>query len=461
MWKRKLIQLAAAVVVMTAVGGSLLPGQYSSAETNHQFMKEEAESVQEDASLSLLQKENSNVMSLSLHLSKGMNQNIASLEASIQLEAEKVKSVSVAWSKDVSDGQCKSVYDHKTGVLKLYVVHTRDLVNEGTIQLGTITVESSQKTEVVSALTLESLKIVDLGHRKHNLTVGRQPQFFICVPSISSKPDTTPKPIIPPSIGGSTSSSPEINQKPESGPVKVKSIKMDQLRTSLTVGGKKTLKAQVLPSNADNPAIKWVSSDTSVATVSSKGVVNAKRKGVVTVTAVSVENSNIYAKVTVVVNDILAQKIALSQSKVSLLPKETKTLSAKITPANTTNQTLLYKSSNPKVASVTKDGKITAKKAGSAKITVTAAGNKNVTAVCQVTVSNLIVDQSNVKIKKGKTFNLTVRAAGKRPKVTYQSSNTKVAVVAQNGKITAKRKGKAVITVKANGVMKKVNVVVQ
>ena len=101
-----------------------------------------------------------------------------------------------------------------------------------------------------------------------------------------------------------------------------------------------------------------------------------------------------------------------------------------------------YKSSNAKIARVNSVGKITAVKAGKAKITVT----------------NTVVKKS-VVLTKGKTT--TLKITGKIGKATFKSSNTKVAKAYANGKIKAMKKGNATVTIKTNGITLKCKVTVK
>lgn len=114
-----------------------------------------------------------------------------------------------------------------------------------------------------------------------------------------------------------------------------------------------------------------------------------------------------------------------------------------------------YKSSNTKIARVNSVGKITAIKAGKAKITVTNNGAKK---IYTVTVKNPVVKKSIV-LKKGKTT--TLKITGKIGKATFKSSNTKVAKVYANGKIKAMKKGNATVTIKTNGITLKCKVTVK
>ena len=127
-----------------------------------------------------------------------------------------------------------------------------------------------------------------------------------------------------------------------------------------------------------------------------------------------------------------------------------------------------YTSSNKKVATVNSKGKITAKKVGKTKITVqTRYGAKATITIkvqkAAVKVTSVSINKKSVSLKKGKTFQIEavkkyITAANK---VTFKSSNTKVATVTSKGKIKAKKKGKAVITVKCGSKTVKVKVTVR
>lgn len=114
-----------------------------------------------------------------------------------------------------------------------------------------------------------------------------------------------------------------------------------------------------------------------------------------------------------------------------------------------------YKTSNKKVATA-RNGKITGKKYGKAKVTVR---NNGKTYVYKVTVSKVYLTKQNVKLNVKKSA--TVKVKGAKGKVKWTSSNKKVATV-KNGKIVARKKGKAVVTakVKATGAVLKCQVTV-
>ncbi|MDE7389865.1 MAG: Ig-like domain-containing protein, partial [Lachnospiraceae bacterium] len=86
-------------------------------------------------------------------------------------------------------------------------------------------------------------------------------------------------------------------------PVAVTGVKLDKTTASMKIGETTTLKATVLPSDADNKAVTWSSSNDSIATVSSSGVVKAVGKGTATIT-VKTEDGGFTAECKVTVTEV-------------------------------------------------------------------------------------------------------------------------------------------------------------
>lgn len=207
-----------------------------------------------------------------------------------------------------------------------------------------------------------------------------------------------------------------------------------------------------------------VSSNPKVATVDNSGKVTGKKVGtaVITITLAS----GVSAEVTVTV-----QKKAVATSKITNVEKslklnigDKKTLQPVISPITTTDK-VRYTSSNKKVATVTKGGVILAKKSGKTNITVKA-GKKKVTVKVTVakkapTGMNGVPEIKTLKKKKSFTIKPKLTPSGAEAKITYKSSNTKVATVNAKGKVTAKKAGTTVITVKADGVVRTCTVTVR
>ena len=193
--------------------------------------------------------------------------------------------------------------------------------------------------------------------------------------------------------------------------------------------------------------VTWKSSNTGVATVAN-GVVTGKKAGTATITA-SISGKTATYKVTVKNRGISAR---VDQVYVG------KKATVKVT-AYGVSGTAKFKSSNTKVATVNSKGVITGKKAGTTKITVTVGKYKKVLTV-KVKKPSFSLVKSSANLKKGKKVTIKVKAAP-ASKVTYKSSNKKVATVNSKGVVTAKKKGTAKITVKCNGITKTFKVTVK
>ena len=208
----------------------------------------------------------------------------------------------------------------------------------------------------------------------------------------------------------------------------------------------------------------WTSSKKSVATVDKNGKITATSKegtAVITVTLASKKT----AKVTVTVKMIRTTKLTKVPKTLSLTTGKKYTLKPVVTPSNS-QEKVTYKSSNTKIATVSSTGVITAKKVGKVTITLLS-GKQKATVTLTVKKAPALKAIKNVPTKKtitkGKTYTLKPQLypSGAIAKITYTSSNKSVATVDSKGKITAKKKGTAVITVKAGKFTAKCKVTVK
>lgn len=239
--------------------------------------------------------------------------------------------------------------------------------------------------------------------------------------------------------------------------VSVTGISLNKISLSLVAGNNETLVATVHPDNATEKAVTWSSDNTSVAAVDSNGKVTAKSAGTATITVTTVDGGKRATCTVTVTNAVVSVTgVTLNRSTLELTEGQYFTLVAQVQPTDATNQNASWKSSNSSIASVDSTGKVTARSAGTATITVTTAdGGK--TATCTVTVKQAVVhvtsvtlNKSNTTITVGQTETLiaTVLPANATNKnVTWSTSNSSIATVDQNGKVTARAAGTAVVTV--------------
>lgn len=139
---------------------------------------------------------------------------------------------------------------------------------------------------------------------------------------------------------------------------------------------------------------------------------------------------------------VSAAKTKLNKTKLTIIKGETYTLKLK---NHKSNRKIKWSSSNKKIATVSNDGKVKAKKAGTATITAQVDNEKY---QCIVTVNNK-PKLSNTKLKLGidETYNLILE--NNHSKIKWSSSNKKIASVNSKGVVLAKKTGSATITARA------------
>ena len=165
--------------------------------------------------------------------------------------------------------------------------------------------------------------------------------------------------------------------------------KLNQKSITLNVG-----KTYILKSSGTRGKITWTSSNRSVASVTSRGIVKAVKKGTVTITA-RYGKSKLTCKVTV---KQPVTSIKLNKSSVSLEKGKTYTLKAVVSPSNANNKAVAWTRSNKSVAMVTSRGVIKAVKNGTATITATVKDGSRKKASCKITVktTTVVPDDSTI-----------------------------------------------------------------
>lgn len=242
-----------------------------------------------------------------------------------------------------------------------------------------------------------------------------------------------------------------IDKNTDNTEVKAQAITLNKTDLELAKGKTYTLTADVTPAGSVDGAVTWSSSKKSVATVDANGVVTAVKKGTATITATTAGGLKAECKVTVT---IPATKVFLTPA-MTIKKGTTRTLTASVFPTNTTDK-ITWKTSNKKVVTVTAKGKIKGIKAGTATITATASSGKKAT--CKVTVVKSSKKSASIKLNK-KTLTVNKGAykqlkatitKNSTDKVTWSSSNKKVATVDKNGVVVGVKKGTATITAKTS-----------
>ena len=234
--------------------------------------------------------------------------------------------------------------------------------------------------------------------------------------------------------------------------IAVTEVTISQPTAELIVGENVKLSATVKPSDATSQGISWISSSISIATVTSDGLVTAVAEGKATIKAAA-GGKSASCVVTVSKKPVPVTSITLNKTSLELTKGESKTLTATVTPADATNKTVSWTSSNPSIASVDSKGKVTGTGNGSATITAKAEDKE---ATCTVTVTvpieSISLNKTELTLDKGQSETLIaiIKPEDATEKtVTWFSADPGVAAVAvTTGKVFAMGGGQTTVSAK-------------
>ncbi len=218
-------------------------------------------------------------------------------------------------------------------------------------------------------------------------------------------------------------------------------------------GEEYALEPEFVPPESEEP-ITWTSSDKSIAAVTKKGVVRAKKAGQCVITAATISGLEARCSVTVTVP---VKSVKLNKTSAEIGLNRTLQLTATVSPGKASDKTVLWKSSDESVAVVDENGLVTA--VGRGKATITARSVNGKKAKCSLTVKNIKptgikMDELFVTMNPGGEYRITAKikpAGASDTGIIYKSSDADVAEVDENGLVTAIAPGRATITLAASG----------
>ena len=214
----------------------------------------------------------------------------------------------------------------------------------------------------------------------------------------------------------------------------------------------KKLTAAVYPDDADDKGVKWSSSDTSVATVDSDGLVTPKGEGVALITAETANGLSASCTATVASKTYPVTGLTLTKTSDTGYIGSNDMLDVKsVTPDYASDKTVTWTSSDPSVASVDGFGDVRFLKAGTAVITAKSVDGPS--ASCTYTVTAKKAENVDIMgaatVLKGKKS--VYKAVVSPDDATYQgvafkTSNKKIATISKGGVLTAKKGGTVTVT---------------
>lgn len=247
--------------------------------------------------------------------------------------------------------------------------------------------------------------------------------------------------------------------------IPVESLKLDYTDEIMSIGGQLRITAEVLPLNASQRTVSWESSDTSVCTVDTNGLVKATGVGFATILCKTIDGSDLTAMCKIYVKQPVTS-VVLNTKEIEVRKGTVFWLNATCLPENADNKLCAWTTSDKDVCTVDNDGKVTAVGSGTCNIVVTNV-DTGISDYCVVTVTQPVTgitlnsDYQSMWVGSKYAIIPNVQPVdADNKKVTYQSSDTSVATVDADGVVTAVKGGTCVIIVTTDELQLKASVTI-
>ncbi|MBM1107999.1 Ig-like domain-containing protein [Aurantibacter crassamenti] len=239
-------------------------------------------------------------------------------------------------------------------------------------------------------------------------------------------------------------------------PIAVTGITLDPTTTSIQVDETTIIEAIVAPANASNTNVTWTTSDSNIATVNTNGLVLGITAGDVSITATTTDGSySANAQITITAKPIAVTGITLDPTTISIQVDETVIIEAIVAPANASDATVTWTSSDTNIATVNTSGLVSGITSGDVSITTTTTdGNFSASAQITITakpiaVTGITLDPTTTSIQVDETTIIEAIVAPENASdasVTWTSSDTNIATVNASGVVRGINAGDATIT---------------
>ncbi|GAA3407421.1 Ig-like domain-containing protein [Paenibacillus hodogayensis] len=239
-------------------------------------------------------------------------------------------------------------------------------------------------------------------------------------------------------------------------PIPVSGIAASASRIELAVGSSSMLNYTIAPQNAKDLTVSWSNSNPGIVSIDEYGKVSGVREGSTVITLTTRDGAHTaQTEVQVVVRHPTG--VTLNKPALSLAEWKTERLSATVLPADTTDKTVEWSSSDPSVAKVDEKGIVRGVRAGQAVVTVrTRDGGLTVAATVTVTktaIASFALNKSAMTLAPGKAETLIPSVlpanATHKDRIRWSTSDASVAEIDQTGVVVAKSSGQAVVTARA------------
>ncbi len=236
----------------------------------------------------------------------------------------------------------------------------------------------------------------------------------------------------------------------------IDSIEITPNGVNLEVGTSQSLVATILPVSAPDTTVTWSSNDDSIISIDANGLITANKAGSAIIRATSNLDASLFDEITVNAT-IAVNEILISPVETSFDVGETVNFNAQVLPANATNKSIVWSSSDTSIASINANGVATILKAGDATITATSVSNPSifgtapVFAIVRVTSVSLSPATATIEIGEDVILNASVLPSdASRKGLMWNISNTNIVTTSSLGNsriFTGLSVGTATITI--------------
>ena len=248
--------------------------------------------------------------------------------------------------------------------------------------------------------------------------------------------------------------------------IPVTDIDLGDYQKEMQVGENQLLNITLIPTNATNGQITYTSENTTVAQINAIGRITAQAVGQ---TIITIKAENIEKNITITVKEkeeeqtIPVTDIQISQYQEEMDVGKTQTITATVIPANATDQTITYTTSNSQIAQINTSGTITAKSKGTTTITIKSGKiKKELSLTVKIPTTSIQVDETYLVIKPGQTKQLNAKITPKEAdqNLTYTVTDEKIITINSSGLITAQAIGRSSVIIKNKDMQKIVTVII-
>ncbi len=246
--------------------------------------------------------------------------------------------------------------------------------------------------------------------------------------------------------------------------IAVTDLDIADVQTPMPAGTSQVLSVSVIPANATDSAISYISLTPEIATVNAIGRVRGLREGTAQIQVSAGEVSRII-NIAIVPKEeyVPVKEIEVIDYNDAMAVNKTQIIRVNVYPANATNQSINYSSSNTSVATISPSGEIIAKSAGIATIELSSVDIvKTLVLTVYIPTDNIKVEDNYVILRPGQQHQIesSIIPASAAQHITYKSTNDSVATVDSSGRIHAVSIGRASILLANKDSMTAVTVIV-